>query len=64
MDTSGIMETTAISSETHPLYDKWVLWAHLPHDTDWTVKSYKKIMNVHSVEEMVSSVFSNTRKTC
>ena len=18
----------------HPLYGKWVLWAHLPHDTD------------------------------
>jgi len=44
MDTSGIMETVATSLETHPLYDKWVLWAHLPHDTDWTVKSYKKIV--------------------
>ena len=22
----------------HKLYDKWTLWAHLPHDTDWTVK--------------------------
>ncbi len=54
MDTSGIMETVATSLETHPLYDKWVLWAHLPHDTDWTLKSYKKIMTVHSVEEMVA----------
>ena len=22
---------------------KWNLWAHLPQDPDWTVKSYKKI---------------------
>ena len=20
------------------LSDKWVLWAHLPHDTDWSLK--------------------------
>ena len=47
MDSSGTMETTVTSQEmTHPLYDKWVLWAHLPHDTDWSLKSYKKIMTV------------------
>jgi len=55
MDTSGTMEIMATSSEvTHPLYDKWVLWAHLPHDTDWSIKSYKKIMTVNSIEEMVA----------
>ena len=55
MDSSGTMETTVTSQEmTHPLYDKWVLWAHLPHDTDWSLKSYKKIMTVTSIEEMVS----------
>ena len=55
MDTSGTMEIMATSSEvTHPLYDKWVLWAHLPHDTDWSIKSYKKIMTVKSIEEMVA----------
>lgn len=35
----------------HKLHDKWTLWAHLPHDTDWTVKSYKKIMTFSNVEE-------------
>ena len=30
------------NQEIHNLYDNWTLWAHLPHDTDWTVKSYKK----------------------
>ena len=37
-----------------PLFDKWVLWAHLPHDTDWSLASYKDIMCVKFVEEMVS----------
>ena len=52
MDTSQTMKNT--SSETHPLYDKWVLWAHLPHDTDWSLKSYKSIMTITDVEGMVS----------
>ncbi len=43
-------------SETklHKLNDKWILWAHLPHDTDWTLKSYKKISNVSTVEEAIA----------
>ena len=45
------MEDT--SKETHNLYDKWVLWAHLPHDTDWTMESYIRIMTIGSCEEAV-----------
>ena len=53
------METSILSPEPvnkseitiHKLHDKWTLWAHLPHDTDWTVKSYKKIMTFSTVEE-------------
>jgi len=41
------------SSATHTLYDKWVLWAHLPHDTDWTMESYIRIMTIGSCEEAV-----------
>ena len=36
------------------LFDKWVLWAHLPHDTNWSLDSYKKIMTVTTVQEMVA----------
>ena len=32
------------------LYDKWILWAHLPHDTDWSLKSYNKIIELNSAE--------------
>jgi len=36
-----------------PLFDKWVLWAHLPHDTDWSLGSYKDIMCLEFAEEVV-----------
>ena len=51
MEISQTMETPS-AVEQHPLYDKWVLWAHLPHDTDWSVTSYTKIMEVNTMEEV------------
>ena len=39
---------------THKLYDKWTLWAHLPHDTDWSVASYKKVDTFDSVEAIIT----------
>ena len=36
------------------LTDNWTLWAHLPHDTDWSVKSYKKILTFNTVEEAIA----------
>lgn len=27
---------------------EWTLWAHLPHDTDWAITSYKEIVTVTS----------------
>ena len=41
------------SSSNHKLYDKWVLWAHLPHDTDWTMNSYINLMTISTIEEAV-----------
>ena len=38
----------------HQLHDKWALWAHLPHDTDWSVNSYKQICLFNSVEEAIT----------
>jgi len=42
------------SNNYHPLTDKWVLWAHLPHDIDWSVNSYKKIFTLTTVEETIA----------
>lgn len=36
------------------LSDKWVLYAHLPHDTDWSMKSYKIIKTVNTVDEIIA----------
>ena len=49
------------------LNDKWVLWAHLPHDTDWTLKSYTNICEVNSVEmviELVKNLPEELIKNC
>ena len=55
MESSHQMETPSQSIEaTTPLYDKWVLWAHLPHDTDWSLKSYIQLMSLSSMEEVIA----------
>ena len=38
----------------HELSDKWVLWAHLPHDTSWTLESYKKILGFNALEDIIA----------
>ena len=38
------------TSKYHTLNDIWSLWAHMPHDTDWGIKSYKKIIDIDSIE--------------
>jgi hypothetical protein len=50
------MSSSNISTDTskyHLIKNKWILWAHLPQDPDWTVKSYKKIYTFKNVEETV-----------
>ena len=56
MSSSAVTEEKTVSANltSHPLYDKWVLWAHLPHDTDWSIRSYKRISVVNSIEQMLS----------
>jgi hypothetical protein len=50
-----IMSTdTSRTEEYNNLSDKWTLWAHLPHDTDWSIKSYKQIFTVSNVEETIA----------
>ena len=36
------------------LSDKWCFWAHLPQDADWSLKSYKLISTVNTVEETIA----------
>lgn len=51
------MATASISSDSstfNKLRYKWNLWAHLPQDSDWTVKSYKKIYQFKTVEDAIA----------
>jgi hypothetical protein len=50
-DLNDLKENGAPSNK---LNDSWTLWAHLPHDIDWTIKSYKPIMTFSSAEEAVA----------
>jgi hypothetical protein len=45
---------TITSNEYHRLARSWVLYAHLPHDTDWTLKSYKEIYEMTTVEGTIA----------
>lgn len=38
----------------HTLRESWILWAHLPHEKDWSLSSYIYIMKVSSAEELVA----------
>jgi hypothetical protein len=56
MEDSSLQPNKADMSEDefHKLSDKWCLWAHLPHDTDWSIESYKRIYTFTSVEETIA----------
>ena len=47
------MESSAAVASKE-LSGKWTLWAHLPHDTDWSLGSYKRIMTMSKLEEISS----------
>jgi hypothetical protein len=38
----------------NPLNDTWVLYAHLPHDNNWNIDSYKIIAEVKFVEQVIA----------
>ena len=52
MDSSQSMVSSYVGE--HYLHDKWVLWAHLPHDTDWSLTSYIKLAELTNMEQVIS----------
>ena len=51
------METapSSLTNESfHNLSDKWTLWAHLPHNTEWGLKSYIPIYTFSTIEETIA----------
>ena len=51
---TGLMETANSLDSFHKLSDKWSLWAHLPHNIDWSLKSYIHISTFSTVEETIA----------
>ena len=56
MAQQSISTNKSTSEHRHLLSDKWVLWAHLPHDTDWTLKSYINIVEFETAEEVIAVI--------
>jgi hypothetical protein len=53
----SVPSTTSDTDVTfHSLYDKWTMYAHLPHDTDWSIDSYKNILTISTMEEMIALI--------
>jgi len=58
---------TMSNPSSKPLIGKWDLYYHLPHDTNWELESYKIIMKMNTVEEVVainSAISENIVKQC
>ena len=36
------------------LESKWVLWAHLAHDTEWTLESYTAICTINNLDDCIA----------
>lgn len=48
------LETSVKADDFHPLSNPWTLYAHMPHDVDWSLDSYKAILKFSNVEEMIA----------
>ena len=42
------------SPALHPLNNTWTMYAHLPHETDWGLSSYKNIGTLDNIESVVT----------
>jgi hypothetical protein len=68
---TGSKTTDTMSIQVSPqkaLIDKWNLYCHLPHDKNWDLQSYKKIMtDIDDIEKLIAineSVPENIVKYC
>jgi hypothetical protein len=48
------LETQDTMDSLHKLRGRWTLWAHLPHNTDWSIKSYIPIFTFTTIEDSVA----------
>ena len=41
-------------SDFHQLNSEWCLWAHMPHNTDWSINSYINISTFKTAEDAIA----------
>ena len=54
---TSIETTMMVDNDTttfHKLSGGWTLWVHLPHNTDWSIKSYIKLSTFDTVEKAIA----------
>ena len=49
------VECKSAKPSEYPLYGKWTLYAHLPHDTDWSLDSYKIITTIDTLKQALAT---------
>lgn len=54
MASLAVMTLAETPTDFHALSDKWTLWAHLPHDTNWDINSYKNVLLFNTAEEIIA----------
>ena len=47
----AISETMMATDSIHLLANRWTMWAHLPHDTDWSIFCHQCYWNYHIAQE-------------
>jgi hypothetical protein len=52
-DTINSSTFTSSIDKFHKLSDNWISWAHLPHNTDWSNKSFIHIFTFTTIEETI-----------
>jgi hypothetical protein len=57
-----------IPSPFHLTDDKWNIYYHLPHDSDWSISGYKIIMseinNLEQIQSLTHNINENIVKNC
>jgi hypothetical protein len=56
MEATSQETNETISQPFHQLNCTWTLWAHLPHDTNWSLESYIKILTFNHVEDIIALI--------
>jgi translation initiation factor 4E len=54
VDLNPEMATCNNIDQYHKLERKWILWAHYPQDSDWSLSSYIKIYEFGYLEEVIA----------